>query len=249
MKIKFKMSMFRIIKEQNYTNIYNSDYAILTYVILRYISKNNVELVTTPKRMLLSLSDKYPSKKDIKGIKQGMEILLQNDIIYYNINKKEYMIDTSDLQIDDSVDKFFFVDIDYIKRILNQKNGIKLLRYYMILCSTINVFKKYGFRSQENLSKITKISVSTIKRYNTLLKDINVICFSKHQNTVDKNGNFINLPKLYTFPEDADIIDTVQEDVITKAQTKANKKKIVLPTVSCSKHTQKVLEEYENPFE
>lgn len=63
MKIKFKMSMFRIIKEQNYTNIYNSDYAILTYVILRYISKNNVELVTTPKRMLLSLSDKYPSKK------------------------------------------------------------------------------------------------------------------------------------------------------------------------------------------
>ena len=130
MKIKFKMFMFRIIKEQNYTDIYNSDYAILTYVILRYISKNNVELVTTPKRMLLSLSDKCPSKKDIKGIKQGMEILLQNDIIYYNINKKEYMIDTSDLQIDDSVDKFFFVDIDYIINIVHDLDyeGLLYLR-------------------------------------------------------------------------------------------------------------------------
>lgn len=249
MKIKFKMSMFRIIKEQNYTNIYNSDYAILAYVILRYISKNNVELVTTPKRMLLSLSDKCPNKKDIKGIKQGLEILLQNDIIYYNINKKEYMIDTSDLQIDDSIDKFFFIDVDYIKKILNQKNGIKLLRYYMILCSAINVFKKYGFRSQENLSKLTKISTSTIKRYNTLLKDLNVIYFSKHQNTVDKNGNFINLPKLYTLPEYADIIDITQEDIINKAQTKANKKKRVLPTVSCLNHIQEVSEENENPFE
>ena len=135
-----------------------------------------------------------------------------------------------------------------IKRILNQKNGIKLLRYYMILCSTINVFKKYGFRSQENLSKITKISVSTIKRYNTLLKDINVICFSKHQNTVDKNGNFINLPKLYTFPEDADIIDVEQKDIMDKAQIKANKKKKVILSTP-KKKSIKVVEENENPFE
>ena len=59
---------------------------------------------------------------------------------------------------------------------------------------------------------------------------------------------FINLPKLYTFPEYSDIINIAQKDIINKTQTKVNKKKLILPILK-EQSIQKVLEEYENPFE
>ena len=133
MNVKLKMAMFRPIKDENYIDIYNSDYATLVYIALRFMAKNNVDLVTTPKRIYLSLSDKEPSKNDIKGIKQGLEILLENDIIYFNKNGREYIINTDWLGIDDSIDKYFLVDIEYISKVIEQTNGIKLLHYYIVV--------------------------------------------------------------------------------------------------------------------
>lgn len=249
MKIKLKISMIRKLKDENYFSIYDSDYAIFDYIILRYIAKKNTTLITTPKIMYKYFIDKEPNSKEIKNIKQGLDILLQNDIIYYNVSKRNYIIETDGLDFDSSCNKYFNIEPDYIRKVVNCHNGIKLLHYYITLCSTINVITNYGFRSQEDLSKLIKINIKTIRNYNALLKDLNVICFSKHQNTVDKNGNFINLPKLYTFPEYADIIDTEQKDIMNKAKIKANKKKKVLPKLAYPKVIPKIVEENENPFE
>lgn len=240
--------MIRKLKDENYFSIYDSDYAIFDYIILRYIAKKNATLITTPKIMYKYFIDKEPNSKEIKNIKQGLDILLQNDIIYYNVNKRNYIIETDGLDFDSSCNKYFNIETDYITKVVNCHNGIKLLHYYITLCSTINVITNYGFRSQEDLSKLMKINIRTIRNYNTLLQALNVICFSKHQNTVDKNGNFINLPKLYTLPEYADIIDTEQKDIINKAQIKANKKKRTISSTP-KKKTIKVEKENENPFE
>ena len=93
----------------------------------------------------------------------------------------------------------------------------------IVLCSTINVFEKYGVRSQEKLFEMTGISVSTIKRYNKKLQELKVICFSEHRNGVSKTGTFLNIPKLYAMPDNAECIGIKQEECIEKAIIQENK--------------------------
>ena len=75
MKVKLKMSMFRTVCDENYSKLYEDDYATMVYVALRCLCKNNIALKTTINGLYQTLSDSEPTRENIKGIKDGLKAL------------------------------------------------------------------------------------------------------------------------------------------------------------------------------
>ena len=50
-----------------------------------------------------------------------------------------------------------------------------------------------------------------------------MIIFSQHRNTTNKNGEFVNIPKLYTMPYDAKEIEELANTQLKKSVSSANK--------------------------
>ncbi len=224
--IKLKMSMFRpITNECDLQEVYKSDYATFVYVAIRYSAKSDRNLITTPKQLFMTLSEKEPNKNQIKGIKEGLEILEKNDIIYFNENKGVYSIDTENVEINGETEKYFNVPIEYLYKIMEQKrNAVSYLHHYLLLCSTINAFEHTGQHGTSFFADALGISrQSTISDRHKLFVDLGIICFSKQTSKLNKNNTFTNMPKLYTLPEHQDILEIIQERKLKKKIKEQNK--------------------------
>ena len=215
--VKLNMGMYRKIKTYDYTEIYKSDYATYVYTALRVMFKTDGIIAVTPKIIFNTLTNKVPSKKDIKGIKEGIEILSKNGIITYEKTSTIYRIDCSNISIVINQDIYFVVPVDYMFKLMQEDNGVKLLHHYIMLCSTINIHEHFGEKSREWIANIIGIKgIKTITEHHKIFVDLNIICFSKRQNGVTKNGTLINLPKLYAMPEYANVIDALCTEDIQK---------------------------------
>lgn len=224
MRIKLDMSLFRQIKDTNYEQIYKSDYATYCYTALRYMAKNDVNITTTPNLIFNTLTDKKPTKTDITGIKKGLQELEKSDIINFEKVGTTYIIDTDNLQIQQT-DKYFYINSDDIQTLMEQKNGIKLLHHYLLLCSTINVIEKFGNHDRKYFANALSIDEKTITRHHQLFCNLGIIFFSEHKNGINKKGEFVNLPKLYCMIENQDIISSKQSSIIKKNVKLSEKKK------------------------
>jgi hypothetical protein len=249
MKIKLKMSMFRKLGDDDFENIYKSDYATYCYIALRYMSKSNVDLTTTPRLIYIALTEKEPTRTDIQGIKQGLQILADSDVIYYNTFGTTYSINTENLEILKG-EKYFFIDSDYLYKVMEQKNGVKLIHHYSLLCSTINVLNNMGCHTREYFAEALNINTCTVSERHKLFQKLGIIAFSEHRNGVNKKGDFVNLPKIYVMPCNVDLLDELQEKAMQKSIKDSNrtinrKKKEAKQKQEIVEHEQ----DAENPFE
>ena len=154
-------------------------------------------------------------------------MLADYDIIAYEKSGNSYVVDTTGLYLDmcPGGDLTFSVPKDYIQELAKQKNSFALIHHYLLLCSTINVKgKRFGMMSQEWFAeKLGVKEVKTIRTRHQLFEILGLIIFSKHRNTTNKNGEFVNIPKLYTMPYDAKEIEELANAQLKKSVSSANK--------------------------
>lgn len=227
------MTMFRRINDSTVSFAQGNldEWAIFVYVALRILYKDGSEskLIVTP-RLLYSivLNDvKGTNNNIIKGIKQGIEQLNKHNIIEIMSNEGgQFALKSKKI---DCMEKYFHVNKEYIHKVATQKNGIKLLAYYLYLTSTINVKTHVGFMGTKAIAEELKIDVSTVCSRNKKLNKLEVIHFVPRSGR-DKNGNFVNLTNVYFFPDDYDEAETfskatIEERIKEKNQSIKNENK------------------------
>ena len=209
-KIKFEMAMFRPIKGEDYSRIYESDNATCVYIALRILARSGVELTTSPYQLYKALTENEPTRRELSNIVDGLKILDEESVITI-LNDEEnkgrkntYTIDAQGIELDGSKTFYFSVPIEYIYKIMEEKSKpFALLHYYMFLCSTINVQKHIGEHSQENILEhfpFLKLSLRTLQRRHKRLAELKVICFSESKSAIGADGNFVNVHKSYCMP-------------------------------------------------
>ena len=209
-KIKFEMAMFRPIKGEDYSRIYESDNATCVYIALRILARSGVELTTSPYQLYKALTENEPTRRELSNIVDGLKILDKEGVITI-LNDEEnkgrkntYTIDAQGIELDGSKTFYFSVPIEYIYKIMEEKSKpFALLHYYMFLCSTINVQKHIGEHSQENILEhfpFLKLSLRTLQRRHKRLAELKVICFSESKSAIGADGNFVNVHKSYCMP-------------------------------------------------
>lgn len=231
-KISFEMAMFRPIKGENYSKIYESDNATCVYIALRILARNGVELTTTPHILYKALTGKEPTQRNLESIKDGLKILNEEGIIIIlddeenKRRKNTYTIDTQGIEFDGNKNLYFSVPVDYIYKIMEEKSKpFALLHYYMFLCSTINVQKHIGEHSQENIVNNfpflgvnnKPLNLRTLQRRHEKLEALEVICFSESKSALGADGKFINVHKSYCMPEYEYLLGDNQNKKIAKA--------------------------------
>ena len=150
-------------------------------------------------------------------------------IIYFKFLEitNSYVVDTTGLYLDmcPGGDLTFSVPKDYIQELAKQKNSFALIHHYLLLCSTINVKgKRFGMMAQEWFAeKLGVKEVKTIRTRHQLFEALDLIKFSEHRNTTNKNGEFVNIPKLYTMPYNAKEIEELANEQLKKSVSSANK--------------------------
>ena len=199
-KVRLKMSMFRPIKQEDYIDVYENPYAMITYVALRIMGKDDMYIDAQPSSIWRRFAHKEPTKDNIKGIKSGLEILKEEGLIYYEDPNKRggaYNININNLNIDKEDICTFTITSNEIMKLLPYNNSIKLIAFYLLLCSTINKKTKYGLTSQEQFSIISGYHRNTIARYFKIFDECDLIVFGE---TSYKNSDkgIESLPKPYT---------------------------------------------------
>lgn len=170
---------------------------ILAYVGLVVMSNNKLDKIFTNISMIefalkITNADKDRTFKD--KIKRGLINLSENNIIEVISETEDYkandgiIIKLNDLKIDTKTEKFVIMDMREIVSILRIKDGKldidKLLRYAIVLISTINNNSKIGFTTIEDLAILSCISDWIIKtKYNKLLEENKII----HTERCDKS--------------------------------------------------------------
>lgn len=219
--IRLKMSLFRKVKSDKQP--LKSEYAAFCAVGIYMHYKEGIDYCFTPRIFYNNLLGKELGAKvksvHTEGIKRGLEELKQKKWIDYVIVGKTYCVTWADIFNEEEL--WFSVPIEYIDKVVNTKSGVKLLYYYLFLLSTINIEKKCGFMSQENISNTLGIPTRTLSDRNKKLKDLEVICFKQRS---DKNikGQFINLTSLYYLPENENVIKNFKEESLSKEVQKIN---------------------------
>lgn len=244
LRIKFDMTMFRRINDSTVSFAQGDldEWAIFVYVALRILYKDGSEskLIVTP-RLLYSIvmnEVKGANSNIIRGIKQGIEQLNKHNIIEIMSNERgQFELKSKKI---DRMEKYFHVNKEYIHKVAIQKNGIKLLAYYLYLTSTINVKTHVGFMGTKAIAEELKINVSTVCSRNKKLNKLEVIHFVQRSGH-DKNGNFVNLTNVYFFPDDCDEAATfsnatIEEKIKEKNQSIKNENK---------EETRKLVKSYE----
>jgi len=241
--VKMKMCFFRKLEGINYPKLYESDYATYVYVALRKMCKSNGSIAVTPQMIFLSLTDKNPNRENIKGIKDGLAVLAECGLISYKKIGCTYNIKTTGLEIPDDKYKFFFIPIEFLNKVMEQRNNIALFHHYVLLCSTINIVSNIGEHSRNSFATKLNLNESTISQHHQLFIDLGLICFSEKKSSVTETGDFANYPKMYVMPEYGYLIGSdTEEEIIKKKVKKVEKENKKKAKVVAQELKQKIIE-------
>lgn len=102
-KIKFEMAMFRPIKGEDYSRIYESDNATCVYIALRILARSGVELTTSPYQLYKALTENEPTRRELSNIVDGLKILDEEGVTI--ISTEVSRITRSTKRLCDIIDK------------------------------------------------------------------------------------------------------------------------------------------------
>lgn len=189
-----------LFNNNNNSNLSNFDLAVLLLLNKLYIPDRNY-ISCHVNNLYYDLFSKFPdynsNKRIVDNIKQSINYLAKIGLIKILDNKSNcYVIDSSNLYIDTDIHQFISISNIELCTIINIKDYSKncninsnanytpnnLLRYFLVLASTINNNSKIGFTSIDLLAGYSYISKSTALRYNSLLEDMKLIYIARSDN-------------------------------------------------------------------
>lgn len=166
------------------------------------VSLNGVlsDFNTTMPLTILSIGyymfNRKPTIRERESIKVGIENLIKYGYvkIVEEYSKQDTLYDLRNIFTD--LQSFYILvfpkEISKILNIDKKVNKYKLLRFYLVILSTINSKKKFGFTSQELLCQKANISIDTLRKYNNILIESELLYIQKHtgeyKRWVDQNG-------------------------------------------------------------
>lgn len=182
-------------------NTYLSDTSIATYTILRMLQYKDNELAIDINSIAYYLFKNTTYDKNFTSkISKSIEDLIENKYISIieRLNSSTYVLDLTNIYLDTSKELFVKTNDKEVSSIMNTKMiNFKLLRYYLVLLSTINNNTKVGFDTQEALTFKSDVNRTTINTYNKKLQEMDLIyvrssqdfLHSKKDKTVSKIAN------------------------------------------------------------
>jgi len=215
------------------TNKELSSDAIAVYIALRMMQNLNTNKYYINIKLLsfYLTDDIIIGRKYAERLSKGLnELAVKNYIkIVVNNNEKDYILDISNLFIDnhhnENDDKIFLVIVtsEEIHKIMNLDSRLdkfSVLRYFISMINTINYNATYydemgnaynnfvGFMTNDYIGSLCGVtSYTTYDKYNHLLEDNGLIYVFRHSMMVrNEKGNLKNLPNHYGRFKDKELI-------------------------------------------
>lgn len=108
------------------------------------------------------------NQKNTDTVKQSIKELISEKVLTpIECEKNRYEFYTSDLSVGTD-GNFTLISIDEFEKL---KDNLKLLRFFLVVVSTINNKDKVGFNTYEQLAEKSHIDISTVGVYNKILQE------------------------------------------------------------------------------
>ena len=146
-----------------------SDQAIATMLIISGLRSSFNTTIITPEQIILALYGKISeSERKDRTVRESLRELVDKNIITPIESKKNMScFYTSDLSVGTD-GNFTLISIDEFEKL---KDNLKLLRFFLVVVSTINNKEKVGFNTYEQLAEKSYIDISTVGVYNKILQE------------------------------------------------------------------------------
>lgn len=157
------------------------------------------------------------TKKRKADIKKAIEYFEEEQIIKLIKVENEHYVIENNFKVNTKDTTFIITSLDELKKLADIKIGKKdtIVNYYLKLLSTINNKTKVGYWTIQDLAEDVNISTSTVKDYNKILEDVELIYIKRFNKTTSINGKVQRLNNIYGRFTDKYAIDKYAKDRIS----------------------------------
>lgn len=191
------------------------NYEMLAYCYLKILTplKEIKQYYISMNMLLYTVYEREDVSQDIRqSMYTAVNSLFNRGIVKgRRCGRQSYIVDNALMYVDTQKQHFVSIEIEDIFAIMRSNNKVRvpLVRYYIYLMSTrsskilvhdkANVSRNYivGTQTQDYLSSLTGNSVWTIRRYNQLLEDMNVVYIYRAEDFLLSNNRVKQLPNVY----------------------------------------------------
>ncbi len=155
--------------------------------------------------------------KKKRDLKETIKYFIEENIIeVIDTDSENYEIKNTFL-VNSKEGNFTIITLDELRKIAEIKVGKKdtIVNYYLKLLSTINNKTKVGYWTIENLAENINISTRTVKDYNEILEEAELIYIKRFNKTKVVNGKAQRLNNIYGKFEDKATIEKYAKNRIS----------------------------------
>ena len=210
-----------IFKDILITNKYLNTKHLDVLLAISYLSKGTLNEntfcfnISVINKVLYNTFEMTAKKK--RDLKETIKYFIEENIIeVIDTDSENYEIKNTFL-VNSKEGNFTIITLDELRKISEIKVGKKdtLVNYYLKLLSTINNKTKVGYWTIEDLGEDVNISTRTVKDYNKILEDAELIYIKRFNKTKVVNGKTQRLNNIYGRFADKYAIDKYAKDRIS----------------------------------
>lgn len=210
-----------IFKDILITNKYLNTKHLDVLLAISYLSKGTLNEntfcfnISVINKVLYNTFEMTAKKK--RDLKETIKYFIEENIIeVIDTDSENYEIKNTFL-VNSKEGNFTIITLDELRKISEIKVGKKdtLVNYYLKLLSTINNKTKVGYWTIEDLGEDVNISTRTVKDYNKILEDAELIYIKRFNKTKLVNGKTQRLNNIYGRFTDKYAIDKYAKDRIS----------------------------------
>lgn len=185
----------------------------IIYLSKKYWDDDTLYLNVPTINKILYNSFEMTKKRELY-IKNAIEYFEEEQIIKVIEAKKENYEIMNNFKVNTKDTTFIITSLDELKKLAELKIGKKdtIVNYYLKLLSTINNKTKVGYWTIQDLAEDVNINISTVKDYNKVLEEAELIYIKHFNKTKTVNGKAQRLNNIYGRFADKDAIEEYAKD-------------------------------------
>lgn len=226
-KVSLLMVAYRELRNEYYCL---SDYGKYVYLGLRIMYKEDTEIVVSAETLdyMITGKSRRLTTAQRNGIADGLKELEGCNLIKIKETfGKNFVVLTNGLKIDENdsgkKDLYFQVPIEFVNKVASQKNGLKLVNYYLLLLSSINIKSKVSFNGMEYFQEFDGVSRKAMYERNNKLLELGVIEIISSEKSRDLEGKLVATSNTYAQVGDKSLAMQKSEEILSKKVSDANK--------------------------
>ena len=191
-------------------------YLVISYISKRFHKKPTITFSTGEINKVLFDTFEMSSKRK-RYIRDAIEYLITERIIDVVESCGDYFEIVNNFIIT-KVNKFTMITLLELKTVTKLAVGRsnKLINYFIFVLSTINQNTKVSFYSIDKLADVIGINASSVKDYNRILEDANLLFIYRFSETKIIQGVASKMNNLYGRPSDKIAIETYAKNRVCK---------------------------------